>query len=246
MDDIVDLASLSQTVGASALLSLISENQDQKGTPDIFQPDTHYKADNHLDNSVDLVNCLLAEANDALNARPDLDSEPAELAAPIITIEAGGNSNITGINYASETNLLIMDRPRNKAQHDYKKLHTCGFSKIAKTVPQHGIIVSRTYEEAIAGLQKEKWLAAMKEEVLSQLKKGTFRITKPLYNEPIIPGKWDFRIKKNPNGSIARYKARWVAKDYMQVEKRDYKEKFAPVVRSDTSCILLSVAATRG
>ena len=32
----------------------------------------------------------------------------------------------------------------------------------------------------------------------------------------------------------------------MQVEERDYKKKFALVVRSDTSCILLSVAATRG
>ena len=173
----------------SALLSLISENQDQGGTPDIFQPQTHYEADNHLDNLVHLVNRLLAEANDALNAQPNLDSGPAELAAPTNTIEVGGNSNITEINDASETNLLIIDRLSNRAQHDYKKLNTRGFGKIAKTVFQHGIIIPKTYKKAIAGPQKKEWFAVIKEKVLSQLKKRTFRITKPPYDEPIIPGK---------------------------------------------------------
>lgn len=78
------------------------------------------------------------------------------------------------------------------------------------------------------------------------MKKGTFRITKAPYDQPVIPGKWDFKIKENPDGTIARYKARWVAKGYVQVQGRDYDKKYAPVVRSDTSRILLSVAATRG
>ena len=170
-DDIVDLASLSQTVGESALPPPILENQDQWGTPDIFQSDTHYEADNHLDNSVDLVNCLFAEVNDALNAQPNLDSEPAKPAAFTNTIEAGRNSNITGINYVSEINSLIIDCPRNRAQHDYKKLHTRGFSKIAKTVLQHGIIVLKTYKKAITDPQKTKWLVAMKKKYLASYKR---------------------------------------------------------------------------
>lgn len=89
-------------------------------------------------------------------------------------------------------------------------------------------------------------MAACREEVLSQLKRGTFRITKPPYDQPVIDGKWTFKIKENPDGTIARYKARWVAKGYAQVKGRDYDKSYAPVVRSDTSRILLSIAAHKG
>ena len=85
----------------------------------------------------------------------------------------------------------------------------------------------------------------MQEKVSSQLKRGAVRITKPLYDKRIIPGKWDFKIKENSDGTIARYKARWVAKGYVQVESRDYGDKFALVVRLDTFRILLSVSATK-
>ena len=108
------------------------------------------------------------------------------------------------------------------------------------------IVEPKTWEEAMNGPQKEQWMAACREEVLSQLKRGTFRITKPPYDQPVIDGKWTFKIKENPDGTIARYKARWVAKGYAQVKGRDYDKSYAPVVRSDTSRILLSIAAHKG
>jgi hypothetical protein len=77
-----------------------------------------------------------------------------------------------------------------------------------------------------------------------QVKRGTFTITTPPYDVKPITGKWVYKIKENPDESISRFKARWVAHGYRQIEGVDYEEKYAPVVRSDTSRILLSIAAT--
>ena len=114
-----------------------------------------------------------------------------------------------------------------------------------KLVLRHGIATPKTYEEAINKPQREEWLAALQEDILNQLKRGTFWITKSPYDQPIIDGKSVFKIKENPNGTIARYKARWITKGYIQVKRYDYDKAYAPVVRSDTSRILLAIAATR-
>jgi histone deacetylase 1/2 len=53
-----------------------------------------------------------------------------------------------------------------------------------------------------------------------------------------------YKIKKNPDESISRFKVRWVAHDYRQIEDLDYEKKYASVIRSDTSRILLSIAAS--
>ncbi len=54
------------------------------------------------------------------------------------------------------------------------------------------------------------------------------------------------KLKDNLNGSIERYKARWVAKRYRQVENRDYEETYAPDIRSDISRSLLAISSKLG
>ena len=56
--------------------------------------------------------------------------------------------------------------------------------------------------------------------------------------------KWVFRIKENPDGSVNKYKARLVAKDFHQRPGFDYTETFSPVVKHVTIRIVLTLALT--
>ncbi|KAI0993939.1 hypothetical protein K3495_g14245 [Podosphaera aphanis] len=52
-----------------------------------------------------------------------------------------------------------------------------------------------------------------------------------------------FTIKQTPNGSIERFKARFVARGFSHIEGQDYTETFAPTVRMDTLRLFIAIVA---
>lgn len=65
-------------------------------------------------------------------------------------------------------------------------------------------------------------------------------------NQKVIPCKWIYKIKRNEEGKISRYKARLVGKGSNQVMGIDYEETFSPVVRSSILRSLIALAVERG
>ena len=61
----------------------------------------------------------------------------------------------------------------------------------------------------------------------------------------MVTGKWLFRHKLTSDGSLDRYKARWVLRGFTQRPGVDYDETFSPVVKFATVRAVLSLALSR-
>jgi hypothetical protein len=59
----------------------------------------------------------------------------------------------------------------------------------------------------------------------------------------LIDSKWVFKIKRLSDGSVDTFKARLVANGFSQIQRQDYDETFAPVVRVNSLRLLLSIVA---
>lgn len=103
------------------------------------------------------------------------------------------------------------------------------------------ILMDRSYVEALAS---PPWKAAMDEEMRTLLSRATWSlIPRPSHATPVTC-RWVFTVKHHVDGSVARYKARLVARGFTQTYGLDYAETLAPVARSIR--ILLSLALTCG
>lgn len=101
----------------------------------------------------------------------------------------------------------------------------------------------KTYQQAVASADCDKWIDAMREEYESLVKNETWKLVERPKDRNVIDNRWVFKIKENTDGLIERYKARLVARGYSQEYGFDYLETFSPVVRFTSIRIIISIAA---
>ncbi|GJW92028.1 retrovirus-related pol polyprotein from transposon TNT 1-94 [Tanacetum coccineum] len=87
-----------------------------------------------------------------------------------------------------------------------------------------------------------EWRQAIKEEYDALMKNRTRYLVPSASNTNVVDGKWVYRLKRDKNGAITRYKARFVAKGFRQQPSIDFHETFSPVVKSITIRAILSLA----
>ncbi|PKU65510.1 Retrovirus-related Pol polyprotein from transposon TNT 1-94 [Dendrobium catenatum] len=97
-----------------------------------------------------------------------------------------------------------------------------------------------------AALQLPQWRKAMSEEFMALQRQGTWQLTPLPPNTPVLGSKWTYRTKLNPDGSIARYKARLVAQGFKQQHGVNYEQTFSPVAKMPTIRVLLTISTQRG
>jgi|GEM_PF-1698076 len=94
---------------------------------------------------------------------------------------------------------------------------------------------------------KPEWRQAIQIECENLHKQNTFTfIPSATVMGPRLKGKWVFTRKKNADGTMGKWKARWVVRGFAQRYGINYTDTYAPTSRHDSLRLVLSIAASYG
>ena len=86
------------------------------------------------------------------------------------------------------------------------------------------------------------WKQAVDEELASLEKNDTWTLVELPEGRKVVDNKWVFKLKRNSDGEVYRYKARLVARGFSQRRGFDYVDTYSPVVKMTTLRVLLSLS----
>ncbi|KAK8559181.1 hypothetical protein V6N12_042463 [Hibiscus sabdariffa] len=152
---------------------------------------------------------------------------------------------VEGISQAVEENPTDLEtQPLRRSTRERHEPERYGF-----LVTTHGDVIlvdqdePKTYQEAVASPDSEKWLEAMRSEMDSMSENQVWTLVEPPEGIKPIGCKWVFKKKTDMDGNVQTYKGRLVAKGFRQIHGVDYDETFSPVAMIKSIRILLAVAA---
>ncbi|KAK8681085.1 hypothetical protein V6N13_053492 [Hibiscus sabdariffa] len=152
---------------------------------------------------------------------------------------------VEGISQAVEGNTTDLEtQPLRRSSREHHEPERYGF-----LVTTHGDVIlvdqdePKTYQEAVASPDSEKWLEAMRFEMDSMSENQVWTLVEPPEGIKPIGCKWVFKKKIDMDGNVQTYKGRLVAKGFRQIHGVDYDETFSPVAMFKSIRILLAVAA---
>jgi hypothetical protein len=96
------------------------------------------------------------------------------------------------------------------------------------------------FEESI---QMKEWADAMTEEYQSIINNDVWEIVPRPKSKDVVSSKWQFKIKHATDGSIEKYKARFIARGFSQKEGIDYEETFAPIAKYTSIRTIIALTA---
>ena len=100
----------------------------------------------------------------------------------------------------------------------------------------------KNVNEAVNSKNSKYWKDAAEYEYQSLLKNNTWELVERPKDKNFITCKWIFKVKRNADGTVNRYNARFVAQGYSQEEGMDYDDTFSPVARYSSIQSLLAIA----
>jgi len=106
-----------------------------------------------------------------------------------------------------------------------------------------------SWRAAMKSKNAAKWKAAAQDEFASLVENDTWVVLQKKdvpKGRNILTAKWVFKKKLDSGNEIVRYKARWVARGFEQIQGQDFSETFASVVKGVTYRIGFALATQFG
>ena len=98
---------------------------------------------------------------------------------------------------------------------------------------------SSSFEEVV---EDPAWVDAMVEEYDSIVRNSAWEIVPRPEGKSVVGSRWIYKVKQAADGSVEKYKARFVARGFSQIEGIDYEETFAPVARYSSIRTILALS----
>lgn len=187
----------------------------------------------HVDNLQEITDSVGAESEEV----DQLDSSFSDQLTDSETPESNGDEDfVSNLREIEETTEVRKTQrvPKPKLYEDYVT-YGC--------IEQYsGYDDPVSMNEATSGAEAESWKKAMSEEIQCFNDNKAWELVDSLpTGATLVPSKWVFK-KKTSEGGEVRYRARLVAKGYVQKAGIDYGDVFSPVVRHSTLRLLIALA----
>lgn len=140
----------------------------------------------------------------------------------------------------------IKSKINQRPKRDRKLLYHLRKDYILYTHSDSDEIDPQDLKTALNSNYSSEWKNAMNKEMNSIRIANVFTLVPSPPGKTAIDLKWLFKIKRKQDGSIDRFKARLVARGFMQEYGRDYSDTYAPVASYTTIRILLAFAVKNG
>jgi hypothetical protein len=95
-------------------------------------------------------------------------------------------------------------------------------------------------------MQDPTWVDAMVEEYDSIVKNSVWEIVPRPIDKSMVGSRWIYKVKQVAVGSVEKYKARFVARGFSQIEGINYGETFAPIARYSSIRSILALSVQMG
>ena len=109
-----------------------------------------------------------------------------------------------------------------------------------------GILEPSSLAQAKSSPYKEEWMTAVHEEYGRLVEMGTWELVEPPPGAHILTSKWVFTLKRKPDGTVERFKARLTVRGFAQKQGVDYEETYANTASKTTVRAFFAMVCQQG
>ncbi|KAF5447219.1 hypothetical protein F2P56_032787, partial [Juglans regia] len=143
----------------------------------------------------------------------------------------------------SSSHMLIRSQTGHSKPRSFPDFHLHYSTRYPLQALHAGMVLSKPRNYTHAASIPE-WHATMDSEFQALLKNETWSLCPRPLGKNVVPCKWVFKLKRKPDGSIDRHKARLVAVGYLQRSGIDFHDTFSPVIKPSTVRMVLAIAVS--